>query len=78
MQLPARHAIGDRVRFGVYETGSNEFFPAEVVRISFDPGKVLYDLALVVNGDVYYDYPVRGVDSCFVQPTVEAAKEAAA
>lgn len=70
--LPSRFSIGERVRFQIYEVGSPEFFPAEVVRVSFDPGKVLYDLALIVNGEVYDVYPVRGVDSCFVQPTSDA------
>ena len=67
MNLPSRFSIGDRVQFKLYETDAVGF-PAEVVRISFGPRKVLYDLAMVINGEVYEVYPIRGVDSCFVQP----------
>lgn len=41
--------------------------PCKVVRVSFDPGKVLYDLALPNGEGGFYDvYPLRCVDSYFV------------
>lgn len=41
--------------------------PCKVVRVSFDPGKVLYDLALPNGeGGFYENYPIRCVDSYFV------------
>jgi len=71
--LPSRFAIGDRVSFQLYETSLSDSFPAEVAAVTFDGhGKVLYDLFLIVNGEKYEPYPVRGVDSCFVQPTAQA------
>lgn len=67
----SNHQLGDIVLFNPRPlvTGTTGM-PAEVVRVSFDHGKVLYDLALEfdVGGttEFYTSYPIRSVDSIFV------------
>ncbi len=72
--LPSSHQIGDRVKLqpdiskinadGTCMDGTY----AEVVRIGFDAGKVVYDLAVINpnNNQAYYAYPMCNVDSVFV------------
>lgn len=70
----ARHMIGTTVYFQpsilkIDGTGvaDETAIPCKVVRVSFDPGKVLYDLALPNGeGGFYENYPLRCVDSYFV------------
>ena len=42
--------------------------PGKIVGVSFTESKVLYDIALYVNGAPYYEHPIRCVDSVFVNP----------
>ena len=43
----------------------------KVVGVTFEQGKVLYDLALPIDVfDFYYEYPLMRVDSIFVYPAV--------
>jgi hypothetical protein len=68
--LPSTHALGDIVSFWpTCLTNSLQFgVHCKVVRISFDAGKVLYDLALPDDQGAFYDvYPIRLVDSYFVR-----------
>lgn len=75
-QTPSQHAIGDIAYFqpvlsridGSTMVADDTAIPCKVVRVSFDPGKVLYDLALPNGEGGYYEnYPLRCVDSYFVQ-----------
>ena len=44
---------------------------AKVVQVNFTLDKVLYDLALNVEGGFYEIFPLRSVDSVFVCPIIE-------
>lgn len=69
--LSARFAINDDVLFVPGSQVSHmlmvQGIPARVVGITFEAGKVLYDLAMPCNVfDFYYEYPIMRVDSVFV------------
>jgi len=49
---------------------------AKVVQVQFTLDKVLYDIALAVDGAFYEIFPIRSVDSVFVCPQAEQQKPA--
>ena len=71
-QYPSRHALDDVVLFQPdlcrKLDDTTNAVPAKVVGISFVPGKVLYDLALVDVDGFYTELPIRAVDSIMVHP----------
>jgi hypothetical protein len=40
----------------------------KIVSIKFDKGKVLYDIAILVDGEFYIVLPFKEIDSCFILP----------
>lgn len=69
----SHHQIGDIVTFEPfkYADQGNSYFgmSAKVMRVSFETGKVLYDLALQEDLFAQHyneDYPIRSVDSFLV------------
>lgn len=49
---------------------------AKVIAVHFTMDKVLYDLALQVEGGFYEIFPIRSVDSVFVCPIIEQRNKA--
>lgn len=70
VNLPSAFAIGDEVFFQPYAATSITpiWIPARVSAISFEAGKVLYDLELPLDDDMYYEArPLQRVDSIFIE-----------
>lgn len=44
---------------------------AKIVKVSFMPDKVLYDISILVEGSFYDIFPIKSVDSVFVCPIIE-------
>jgi len=67
--IPSAHQLGDVVSFNPVALAncSPWTVKARVERISFDAGKVLYDLALEDDTGFYDVYPICNVDSIFVK-----------
>lgn len=63
----SRFSIGDEVRFQPLLDAPGGLL-SKIVAVTFTPSKVLYDIALFVEGEFYEVLPLRGVDSVFVQP----------
>jgi len=71
--IPSTHQLGDIVHFNPLVLRQSPLLgtvitvKARVERISFDFGKVLYDLAISDDSGGFYDaYPICNVDSIFV------------
>lgn len=51
-------------------TDTTKAVKAKVIQVQFTIDKVLYDLALSVDGGFYEIFPLRAVDSVFVCPVI--------
>lgn len=70
-QFPQSYNIGDEVVFipasQVSQIILAQGVTCKVVGVTFERGKVLYDLAVPINSfDFYEEYPLMRVDSIFV------------
>jgi hypothetical protein len=57
-------------------TDTSTAVKSKIVQVQFTIDKVLYDLALSVDGGFYEIFPLRSVDSVFVCPIIEDVKPA--
>jgi hypothetical protein len=64
--FPARLAIGDACTLNL-GTGVDPI-PGQIVGVGFNESKVLYDVAIILDGEPYLVYPLREVDSIFCSP----------